>query len=309
MANECICGQSLTDLGISSCPDAMQNAKRLIFVPEFDNSGDKNEFANVAAVTKTALQAKFDAASELDRYYPSPLLENVEDVRAETVFQEFNSGLKSKVRNGIRTFTGYVTAPNGASSIWLEKIKSWFCNASGIYIIDKNSNFIYATDLTTKLKVQPIMIERGSFDAQLVKATDAEVQMIMITFDIRENMDDGLLRYIPAEDLDFDGLSDADVYALLDVVNTYSGIAQTTVTMTMTTDQYGLPVTGLVIGDFALYNNTGAAAVIPSSVTESADGVYDIVFPSQTVGHVIQPTVTKSRYDFEAVNSTTFTIV
>lgn len=278
----------------SQCPSIMDIAKRLILIPELDSSGLKNEITTVAGVTKSALQAKFDAAEKLDRYYPISILENVEDVRAEPEFFEFNSGKKSKIREGVRTFVGFIPFQGPE---YLGKLEEWACNKFGVYIIDKSGNFVYSTDEATKQKVQPIMVDEESFSAELVKKTDAEPAMIKITFDFRETEKDALLRAIDESDLDFEGLSSVDVYGLYDATHSVSGISTTAFTSTITEEIYGFKIEGLVAGDFSLYNDTQSSSVTITSVTESADGVYDFVIPVQTSADSMTLSMTKSGYD------------
>ncbi|WP_196302365.1 hypothetical protein, partial [Streptococcus pneumoniae] len=60
-------------------------------------------------------------------------------------------------------------------------------------------------------------------------------------------------------------------------------------------------LSGLVAGDFALYNVTDSAAVTVGSVAESPDGTYLITFAAQTANDVLRITPTKAGYDFSAV--------
>lgn len=294
------------NLGAATCPNLAKIARRLEFIPEFDSSQTKNEFANEAAVTKAALQAKFDAANIKDRFFVTPLLENVEDIRSETTFQEFNSGNKKRVKKGVRHFIGYFTDEH---PLLLEKLESWRGQDFGINIIDSAKNYIYSTDKETKTKVQPILVDGESFDVQLMKSTDAEVNMIKIEFDYRTEAEDSLLRYIDANSLDFNGLSSSDLYSLWDVESTFTSPVAAGVTVQLDTD-YGIAVEGLLVGDLAIYNITTSAAVVPTSITESTTvpGSYDIVYPAQTPANVLRFTFTKSKYDFALVTADTQTL-
>ena len=120
------------------------------------------------------------------------------------------------------------------------------------------------------------MVDQESFSAELVKKTDAEPVMVKITFDFRETEKDSLIRAIDADDLDFDGLSSADVYGLYDAFHVVSSVSTTGFTSTITEETYKFAIEGLVAGDFSLYNDTTASSVAITSVTESADGVYDL---------------------------------
>jgi len=309
MSNPCDCTSGKQNTQPNSCPDIKKILKRIIIVPKFNAAGTVNEIANVAGITKTALQAKFDANDIDDRWFPLPEFLNVENVRSETIFQEFNDKSKAKIDEGKRSFTGFVINQGG---LFLEKLKSWACQQDGfgIYGIDKDSNFHYKTDKATKLKVQPMEIDPTSWECVEVDATDTTVGMIKVTFDFKLSMYDEYRRAIAYEDLDFDGLDTADVYALYTVNGTASSILKTGFTLTLVTD-YGLPVKNLLITDFFTahggthsnhWNVTDLAAVPILSFSESSDGVYAFTFASLAV-KTIRVTPDKARYDFAAVTT------
>ena len=300
MANCCTLSNSQGD----ACPSILDIAKRIIVVPEVDAAGAKNELANEAAVTKSALQAKFDAADKDDRYFPLSILENVEDVRVEPTFFEFNSGRKAKIKEGTRTFTGFIPFQGPE---YLGKLEDWACSKFGIYVIDKSGNFIYATDASTKVKVQPIMVDQESFSAELVKKTDAEPVMIKITFDFRETEKDSLIRAIDAADLDFDGLSSSDVYGLYDIKHVASSISTTGFTSTITENIYGFGIEGLVEADFAIYNNTTSSAVTISTFA-AVDNAYTFTFSAQTAADELKLSVSKGGYDDSLIEAELVTI-
>ena len=68
MGNICDCSTGKLNTAPNSCPDLLQITKRIILVPKYKADGTVNEFANVAAVTKDALQAKFDENDIDDRF-------------------------------------------------------------------------------------------------------------------------------------------------------------------------------------------------------------------------------------------------
>ncbi len=317
MGNICQCSLGKSNTQQNSCPDLMQIASRIIIAPKFKADGTRQEFATTAAVTKAALQALFDAVDIDDRLFPVMELKNVVDIAADSSFQEFTDKSKVKIEDGKRNFEGFIIN-QGAK--YLKKLESWACQLDGwgIYIIDKNENFVYITDIDTELKVRPILVDVNSFEAKLVKATDTTVEMIKISFDFHQSQHDKYLRYIAAEDLDFSGLDTADVYALYDTVGVGAsvGIAHTSMSMTITTD-YGLPVKGLLITDFydtiggtasKLWNVTTGLAVAIVSVTEYPDGIYTFTFAAQSAGNVMRCTPVKSHYDFAGVISEATTL-
>lgn len=301
MANCCTLQNSRQD----ACPSVMDIAKRLILVPEVDASGAVNKFATAGDVDKAALQAKFDDADKYNRFYPIDVLENVEDIRADAEFFEFNSGKKAKIKDGTRTFTGFIPFQAGE---YMGKLEDWSCNKFGVYIIDKAGNFVYGTDESTKLEVLPIMVDEASFSVELMKKTDAEPVMIKITFDFRESEKDALLRLIKESDLDFDGLSEVDVYGLYDAKHVVSDISQTGFTSTISEAIYGFAIENLVPADFSLYNVTDSAPVTIIGAPESSEGVYDFTFASQDVSDVLRLSLTKSGYDDSLIEAATITV-
>lgn len=308
----CACNATLRNTKGSSCPNLMDIMKRFVIWPEFGEDGSKNEFATTASLTWATLEPLLNSGTDnQDRLYPVEVIENVEDVRAETVYFTFASGKKAKVKDGVRSVVAFIPFQGPE---YLSKLQSWSCAKFGILPIDKADDLIYITDRTTELKVQPILVDENSWDVQLVKKTDTDPLMIRIAFDFRDTQSDALLRMVEAADLDFSPLE--DFYGLYDVESTESAISQTGFTLTLLTD-YGKPVTGLVAADFfdsvggtasRLYNVTDSAAVTITSCTETAPGVYAFVFASQTVSDVIRITPVKNRYDFAEVIANTVTI-
>ena len=276
---------TLTNTKGNNCPTAMDIAKRLIFVPELDAAGAKNELLIASEITKDFLQDKFDHVDSKSRYYPISALENVEDLRAEPTYFEFNSGVKSKTKEGTRTFTGFIPF-QGAE--YLAKLEKWECANFGIYIIDKACNFIYSKE---GAKAQPIMIAKDSFSAEYIKKTETEPAMIKIMFDFREGQKDSDLRLEEASALDFDGLSEVDVYGLFDasIASVAGGSGESI--LTITEADYGFAIEGLVAGDLTLSN--GAVTCL----TETAEGVYTLVTTASS-GETVK--INKAGYDSTA---------
>jgi len=300
--NPCSCEAGKQNTQASRCKNLEQIARRLIIVPEFKNDGSKFDFANVAAITETNIIAAINAVNPNDRIYPLGKMEQVEEMRGDSMVQEFNSGNIAKIDDGKREFTAFIPL---ASPILEGKIKSWACHKFGVYIIDKMGNFVYNTDKETGLRVQPILIDENSLDVTYVTAKDNEVSGVMIKFKFRASVVDRLRRYIESSSLDFDALE--DIYSLYDVSSSYSSISTTGFTATLK-DEYGLPVEGLVISEFSLYNTTTSLAVVVTGLTETSRGVYALTFAAQGSGNSLRLTPSKNGYDFSAVVSNLITI-
>ena len=77
------CNTEIGNVANADCPNEFKSVRRFILCPLVDSDGDAVEFANVAAFTKTNIQALLDASKIGDRIFPSALLSNVESPEAE----------------------------------------------------------------------------------------------------------------------------------------------------------------------------------------------------------------------------------
>jgi hypothetical protein len=307
MAIDCTCNNTLENTGRPGCPSVMEIAKKYIAVPLIDSTGAVNKILK-SGINKAALQAKIDAVNPLDRYFPFADVENVEDLRDDPVIQEFNSGKIITVRDGARTVTNFI--PLGTAQE-LGKYKSYGCSKFGMFIIDKGGNFIFRQDPADPLNAYPITVDNDTYHAMMVKATDAEIQMIMLRWQWKESQKDQDLRLIESSNLDFtsddlNGLFDVDAIDPATGLPGFTAITTTTFTGAMKDTSFETDVEGLVLGDFTLAEVSPAPGPIAiTSVTESSPGVYDFVIPVATSGDVLRLSATKSGFDFSAISDGT----
>ena len=130
---------------------------------------------------------------------PTAQVDNTEDVRAEPVTQEFNSGKIITVREGARTNTSVI--PLGSTQE-LGHYKSFGCSEFGAYVIDSGGNFIYYDKGDGY--AYPIQVDSETFYCMLMKAIDAEVQMLQLSWQWKLSQKDQNLRFKAADELDFD---------------------------------------------------------------------------------------------------------
>jgi len=289
----------LGNLGVSQCGFPLKVARRLIYVPILDANGDYNQLTMEEAALLASWTPKFDAANPLDRYYPLPNMENVEDVRADTEFFTWESGQKYKIRQGERTFIGRI--PNETPSLY-GRLQEWEGQQFGVYVIDNNGNLVFdyasveldpqgAPGVFTDM-ARPIAVDGNSVDNMFIKPTYTDPEQIMVQFDFAQEVNDKNLYLIPAANLDYDGRTQ-DFYSLWDV---YSSNEVWTVTASYETDlalEYSVPAAGFIIDDF-LYDG---AAVTDMTVAELPIGTYTFtagVTDTMPVGTVIS--LSKTHY-------------
>lgn len=302
----CECNVGLSNTGTPTCQPIATVARKLIVVPRLDSSGAINSIDVVADTLDDAFfSGKINQALAADRWFPIPLMKNVVDERAEANFEEFEDGSKFFVKDGARNFLALL--PN-QSPEFLDKILAMRCTEFGVFVVDANNNIIGSQ--TVAGKFFPIKVENRTFSPTLVKATDSTIQKIQLTFDFAIEENDEDIRMITDANITADMLS---LKGLIDGTLSVASISTTAFTATINT-AYGdlkdlIKVQGLVIGDFVLDEVTPTPGPITiTTVTESAPGVYDFVFPIATSGDVLKLTATKTGFDFSTFGAVVITI-
>ena len=283
--------------GVGACPFNLQILRRIVLVPLLDSQGEVNKVTNIAELTKLFIQGKFDESEALDRYYSTPLLENVEQPRAETTFFEYNSGNKARVKQGTRTFTGWWP---DSDPQFLERMQSWYSQEFGFFGIDKWGNFVYSQNLQDDgdEALYPIPIDGNSWDVNMVTASDTDPYYIMAQFDYKQDFNDAAIRYADIKSLDFDGRT-SDFYGLMKLTPTVPAgtVAGVTTIVNVKTD-YDVAVSGLLFSDFILYDVTADVDLNVSAAVEDVNvaGKYTLTSDTTVQTNTTRVTVFKVKY-------------
>ena len=290
----------LSNTGRPNCLPLQSVTSKLILVPLQDNAGAYNGIDLTSALPVWANLVNDTDPSQ--RWYPLPAFENVELPKAETVFEEANSGRMAYLRQGKRSFSGELWAYDSTPQ-FLGKLASGRCVDFGVFIVDINGSLIGAkvgTDL------RPIPVDNQSWNPTLMFATDSTVQKIMLAFDWNRYFDESTLWMVTADEA---SQNFNDLKGLLDVnlINPVQ-VANTSITVDATFD-YGtalnpLKFKGALLADFDLYDNTNAAPFVITAVSEPNDGEY-VVLASFVTGDSYTLSVTKAGF----TGSITFTAV
>lgn len=272
-----------------------------ILVPLLNAAGVINKFDSPADVTLTALQAKFDETNPLDRFYALPHFENVENTRAESIFSEYNSGRKKKLRTGIRSFTGWI--PDADPKL-LGRLEAWNGLEFGVYDIDVNGNFVYQFNAAGE--VLPIPVDGNSWDVTMVAETDSDAYHVLLNYDYSQYYSDSHTWLIPRDSLDFDGRVRGVLYGLMPIVpKLVTTAAGTSTTVEVATD-CGTPVSGLVFGDFVLYDVTASTDLAVTAAVEDTHkpGTYVLTSTTTVQGNITRLSVSKVKFQSGSVEYT-----
>lgn len=289
------------NLGAAACAYMMANAKSICIVPTVDSAGDANKFTTIGAVTKAALQAKFDAPNIKDRFFWVHKFEQVEQPKADNTNWESDTGTIVNLRQGPTSFTGWILTPHPSLVGKLEAFKG---EDFGLLIGGEDHSLQYETDKATELEVIPIAVDGGSWDARYIKRANDIPEHIELTFNFSSENDDSLLRSEKWGNLDFDPLSLIDCYSLNDVTLSATFTSTTAVGTLTLVDNYGSPIEGLTGTDglilaTAVYNVTDSAYQVLTSVSETSAGVYALTYTaSATASDALRANPVKSRFSF-----------
>ena len=298
MANICNCSLSLSNTGTPSKQSIAAVTKKLIFVKLYADDGTRNKIASTDTLDASYFDALVNNSDASKRWYPTPEIKNVTDDRADPSTETFTDNTIAITTDGARSFLGLML---NMGSVFLSKLQSIACNKVGVYYVD-NCGKINGTISSDGLSLYPVAISDGSFDARLIKATDAAIAKVQISFNVSAIEKDSNLRLAePESDVDLlalDGL--LDVNAAISAPSTTGFVAA----LSLDYGAFGDPIKakGWLLADFVLYNETQAASVVITSTTESPDGTYTFITPAQTAADVM--TLTSAKDGFELVAAT-----
>ena len=296
----CNCNAGLGNTGRPGCVPIQSVTSKLIMVPLNANDGTLNGIDLSAPLpTWNSLVNEPDASK---RWFPLPAFENVELPKAESQFEEANSGRMAFLREGKRSFSGELWGEDSTPTL-LGKMKAGRCVNFGVYVVDVTGNLIGSK---VNGYLYPIPVDNQSWNPTFMFATDSTVQKIMLTFDFDRLFDDSTMYMITATEanLDFNTLT-----GLIDVNLVETSSSTTQVVLDATFD-YGTALNPILLqgvtstSDWEIFDVTNQISLgSPTGVSESPAGTYTLL-KSLSVGDTYTVSVIKDGF----TGSVTFTV-
>ena len=294
MSIGCNCASGLSNTGRPNCVSIKRVKSKLIMVTLFATDGTANYIDLSAPLPTWATLVNEADASK--RWFPLPNFENVELPKADSQFEEANSGRMVFLRQGKRSFAGELWAEDSTPTL-LGKLQNNRCVDFGVYIVDVNGNLVGSKH---DGGLYPITVDNPSFNPTFTFATDSTTQKIMLGFDFDRLFDESTMYMITPTEA---GINFNDLNGLVDVNLINEVIAATTITFDAVLD-YGtalnpIKFSGAVSADFLLYNNDTISSVSVSAVENiPLDGNYTLTYIAQT-GDSLTLSIVKSGFDGE----------
>ena len=261
----CNCEAGLSNTGRPNCVPIQSVTSKLILVPKYANDGSLNSIDLLSA-----LPVWNDLVNESDvskRWFPLPVFENVELPKADSQFEEANSGRMVFLRQGKRSFAGELWSEDSSPTL-LNKLQGNRCVEFGIYIVDVVGNLVGSKvgDF-----LYPIPVDNPSWDPKYMFATDSTTSKIMLGFDFDRLFNEGTMYMITPTEAnqnfnELEGLVDVNVLNEVEVANTSLTFDAK---LDFGTALNPLLFKGATISDFELYNNTTASLVTIAGVVEN----------------------------------------
>jgi hypothetical protein len=294
MAKSCDCNVGLTNTGTPNCDKVVDVAKKLIIVPTYDSTGALNKIDLTDTFDLTYFTARVNDVDKSKRWFPLPLVKNVENLRGDATFETFNDGSNLFVREGVKTFTGLVV---NASHAYFGLINDYGCTDISAYIVDKQGNLI-GNGVDEDGFLLPIKIDKNTWYPRYVEPTDTESAKIQLSFEWDITEDDGDIRMISISEMSY---NPCNLKGLLDVYGKLVGVVSTTSFAVKLYTTFGTALNPILVegqpsSAFAIYNETTMTTLAPTAV-ESPAGTYTFTYTAQTSGDVLQLQLTANGYD------------
>ena len=295
----CDCNAGLSNTGRPNCVPLFGITSSMILVPITANDGTKNGLDLSAPLP--SFNGLVNEADASKRWFPIPAFENVELPKADSLFEEANSGRQVFLRQGKRSFTGELWAEDSTPT-FLGKLQKSRCVDFGMYIVDVNGNLI-GSEVDGFL--YPIPVDNPSWDPKFMFATDSTTQKIMLGFDFNRLFDESTMYMITEAEA---GLDFGSLEGLIDVNLLQLSVGTTEADFVASFD-YGTALEKIIYQgailptDWLVTNVTQSLSFTPDNVTENPDGTYVLdysVSGTVSVSDVVKIEVTKDGFEGSA---------
>jgi hypothetical protein len=297
MAN-CNCDTGLFNLQSGSCLINPAITRKFVFVEYFKADGTINGIDLSAPFGEAEIDALLNQTDKKLRWFLSDTASNFVTERADPNTETIDN-VNFITSQGIRTMTADFLA---SSSELAKKIDSNNCVEMGVYLVDEDNGI--SGILSRDGFLDPIRLERNAF-GKVIFPTESTIFKVMFSSTWQKSVQDGDLRVLTYSDHQTDMLNKR---GLVDVnASDVSVLTATTATIRFTTNDgsaYGSAFTGLVFGDFAMFNSTTNLAVGVTGSAENPDGTYAVTFDPQTAADLGTITATSAGFEFEVANIT-----
>jgi len=296
--SKCTCKTGLANLQSGDCIVHPGITRKYIFVKYFKADGTVNGIDLTVPFGEAEFDALLNQSDKDLRFYLSDDVSTFVTDRADPNTQDID-GIAVPTSQGVRTMSSEFY---GSGADLASKLESNNCSDIGIYLVDEENS------INGMLKrdnfLDPIRLARNAF-AKIVMPTEGLRFNVSFSTSWGKNVRDGDLRSLTYAD---HGIDILDKRGLVDVKESdAASVSATTATVRFTSvngSAKGEAFTGLVFGDFTMFNSTTQLAVAVSASVENPNGTYELTFAAQTAADLGTITATSTGFEFEVASIT-----
>tara|TARA_R110000744_G_scaffold148351_2_gene261388 strand:- start:5938 stop:6837 length:900 start_codon:yes stop_codon:yes gene_type:complete len=295
---ECNCETGLYNLQSGACIVHPGITRKYVFVEYFKADGSINGIDLSAAFGETQIDALLSNTDKALRGYLSDKVYNFVTERADPNTETIDN-VNFITSQGTRAMSSdFLTS----SAELANKINGNNCVDMGVYLIDEDNGWNGIVNRNDFL--DPIKLERNSF-GKVVFANETTKFKVSFSSTWGKSVKDGDLRTLTFAE---HGTNVVDKRGLIDVNQSAAASASATNALitykTVDGSANGSAFTGLVVGDFAMYNTTTSSAVVVSASVENPNGTYTLTFAAQVAAELGTINATKAGFEFASATIT-----
>lgn len=307
---KCVCDSGLPQMYLGKCRNYIKKVDDVMILQSVAKDGTKNSIdLSTIPVPEATFLDLFRNSDPTKRAHLFKGVKNFTQEAGEAIQVTWDDNSTTKIADGQLTMT--FTIPE-TSPLFIGLIQALECNNPGMYLITNSGQIVgYANpdEIATDKKLYPIPVEEWNVTPSPVN-TSTTVAMVVVTVKFSTTMD--YTHWIVMEsgehNLDLSTNYEARP-AVLSNGTTPATVSSIEVVATIPSNGVlgnSVPLSGLALADFVIYNKTQATSITALTVTESTAGVYSITFAAQTSADVVQTSLTSST---NYVSSTLETII
>ena len=297
MFEPCTCGTGGQNTGQPNCVPTIKRTAMLILMNTIANDGTYNSIKKTDLVggklPDAFIEARINDSDKSKRWYITPKINAVVDVRAEPITFDVD-GIPKIIEQGVRTFVGSFYDKLGSPQ-FAGVLNSFSCVPMSYFEISVDADIVGMENTTEML---PIAIETGTLFAWVVRGTKTELNSVSLTFAIQELMRDENLIQLAKANIDANMLLKRGLIDVRGVAEALPVITATTVRLNLDFIYGNFPdrnaFEGLVAADLSydggttpstLFNSSQSASVVVSSVVPvvGSPGLYDVTIAAGAI--------------------------
>lgn len=290
----CVCGSpAAINAGNKGCTIEMKPMAFPIFQYRYKADGTENVIdvssgslgANIVALVNSS-------TAIIERLFPTLRVQNPTVNRTDTNYETTANGDKFRLdgEGGVYTFMMEYYGADGVFQIFRE-FKKMGCTDIVMYIATTDGAIWGTKDSVDATDLKGYVLSKETIDSYFSFPVPGAKAKTVLSFDVdRETCIENSYVITAAEMIATGGVKSTSLVPLVSGYQTLvnptpsNTTIQTTVYEGFGTAGTRKPVTGLVLANFEVYDNTAAAAIVPSDATETpaGSGIYVLTVPAMT---------------------------